>query len=112
MKFEVLCFRSREYFSERDEDQTIYVVRFKRLEGKSFTFNKYKQKLLQRCAPVLTGLPNEILYNNKLQRIENKSKGTESNAIPIDKWTQEEEEEDDDDDYDQVLAADNQQIQS
>ena len=110
VKFEVQCYRSREYLSESESKQqqqqqqqddekeaTVYVMRLKRLEGTALNFNRIKRVIIfERCASVLTGLPKEI--------------GSESLKQPNGTETFIDEADDDDDeeesDYDQILAQD------
>ena len=108
VKFEVQCFRSREYVNEVDksedeekEESTVYVMRMKRLEGTALNFNRIKRVIIfERCASVLTGLPKDILRKRKLQAISNREKGLPTDLL--DDVGDEEE-----DDYDQILAQDN-----
>jgi len=107
VKFEVQCYRSREYSNEligtldEEKEEEVYIVRMKRFEGTSINFNRIKRVIIfERCASVLTGLPSNAIRAKKLQRIKDQEMGIISDPLA------DFDDIDDEDDYDNVLAQD------
>jgi len=64
IKFELQIYQSREYRKSEEEkanNDTVYVVRLRRLEGDLIQYRKIKKYLFDKCTEVLTGLPEWAL---------------------------------------------------
>jgi len=69
IKVEIQIYKSREYqksllsdnINNENNDETVYVVRLRRVEGDLIEYRKVKKYIFNRCAEVLTGLPDWAL---------------------------------------------------
>jgi len=89
IKVEIQIYKSREYqksllstnINNDNNDEIVYVVRLRRVEGDLIEYRKVKKYIFNRCAEVLTGLPDWALQlqEQKLARNDKNGKYNDNN---------------------------------